>query len=455
MSEFARHVVREEVAHASLVPRALVQKRREKLVRAILGGDVYCHFERRGPNLACAFSNERKVLLAELVRDWLAGEHGARSFLWCEGLDGALALVLVADGRVVKDDLDVANTDRDVRAALAQLGPERAVFVHADVATAGSALEDVAERQVLDTSVRDHLRDLRSRGRPIPELALVDSLQAVQRWNIGALWARRAAVAAVLVVAGALALDWWRNRPDSDAEQVAVQGPTVSEAEYLTLLQAPDPAVLLPAIHRAYRRLLADPVLGAHWTVSNLAWNRQGDQLAVSLALPKTPGATEPLGADLQAEVVAYAATRGWAVAWEGEDQGTTVRVPVAAPATPERTRVPERAAADDPWHLTRLAEDLAPFGELRAFNTERNSTFHSTLWELVLKSADWSSPELANWLGTRLGGGPMLHESLVLVQRGPWVTGGLRFRSVYCAPADPAAASCPDGPDAPDRSAS
>ena len=450
MSEFARHVVREEVAHASLVPRALVQKRREKLVRAILGGDVYCHFERRGPHLACAFSNERKVLLAELVRDWLMPAHGARSFLWCEGLDGTLALVLVADGRVVKDDLDVANTDRDVRAALAQLGPERAVFVHADVAAAGTALEEVTERQVLDTSVREHLRELRSRGRPIPELALVDSLAAVQRWNIGALWARRAAVAAVLVVVGAVALDWWRNRGDDAAEQVAVQGPTVSEAEYLTLLGAPDPAVLLPAIHRAYRQLLADPVLGTHWNVTNFAWTRQGDHLAVSLVLPNTPGEGEPLGADLQAEVVGYAATRGWDVAWE--EQGTTVRVPVAAPETPERTRLPERAAPDDPWHLSRLAEDLAPFGALRTFNTERNSTFHSTLLELVLKSADWSSPQLANWLGRRLGGGPMLLESLVLVQRGPWVTGALRFRSVYCATADPAAASCPDGPD---RSAS
>ena len=230
----------------------------------------------------------------------------------------------------------------------------------------------------------------------------------------------------------------------------------MSEAEYLTLLEAPDPAVLLPAIHRAYRQLLADPVLGAHWTVTNFAWTRQGDHLAVSLVLPKATGEAEPLAADLQAEVVAYAAARGWNVAWE--EPGTTVRVPVAAPDTPERTQVPERASPDDPWHPARLAEDLAPFGALRTFNTERNSTFHSTLLELALKSADWSSPQLANWLGRRLGGGPMLLESLVLVQRGPWVTGALRFRSVYCATADPAAASCPGGlggPDGPDGSAS
>lgn len=444
MSEFARHVVREEVAHASLVPRALVQIRREKLVRAVLGGDVYCHFERRGPRLACAFSNERKVLLAEVVRDWLAEEHGARSFLWCENLDGALALVLVADGRVVKDDLDVDNTDRDVRTALAQLGPERAVFVHADVAAAGSALEDVADRQVLDASVRDRLRWLRGRGRPIPELALVGSLAAVQRWNATALWARRAAVAAVLIAASALALEWWRNRAEQSTEEVAVQGPTVSEAEYLALLEAPDPAALLPAIHRAYRQLVADPVLGAHWTVTNFAWTRQEGVLAVGLALPKTPGSAMPaqLEADLQAEVGAYAATRGWQVTWE--EQGATLRLPVAAPAAPERRRVPERAPEDNPWHQARLAEDLGPFGELRTFNTERNSTFHSTLWELVLKSADWSSAELASWLGARLGGGPLLLERLTLVQRGPWVTGDLRFRSVYCA-TEAAATSCPD----------
>lgn len=445
MSEFARHVVREEVAHASLVPRALVQKRREKLVRAILGGDVYCHFERRGPRLACAFSNERKVLLAEVVRDWLIEEHGTRSFLWCENLDGALALVLVADGRVLKDDLNVEHTDRDVRAALGQLGPERAVFVHADLAVAGSALEEIAEIRVLDASVRDRLGQLRRGGRPLPELALVDSLRAVQRWNAGALWARRTAVAAVLIAGSALVLDWWRNRSDQPTEQVAIQGPTVSEAEYLGLLEAPDPAALLPAIHRAYRQLLADPVLGAHWTVTNFAWTRQESVLAVGLTLPKTPGAAIPaeLDADLQAEVGAYAASRGWQVAWE--EQGTTVRIPVTAPAAFERKRVPERAPADNPWHQIRLAEALGPLGELRTFNTERNNTFHSTLWELVLKSADWSSAELANWLGARLGGGPLLIERLTLVQRGPWVTGDLRFRSVYCAPANPAAASCPD----------
>ena len=445
MSEFARHVVREDVALAWPLPAAVVQRRREKLVRAILGGDVYCHFERAGRRLACAFSNERKYLLGNVVRDWLREAHGAQRFLWCEMLDGALALVLVVDGRVHKEAADVANVDREVGMALARLGPKAPVFAHRDVQVA--ALESVPQKQVLDVSVRDRLGELRRRNAPIPELALADSLPPVRRLNVGLAWGRRLAVAAGLVALATFAIRWWQDRPDDAATVVVDDRPSVSEAEYQALLEAPDPAALLPAIHRAYRQLLADPLLGANWTVENLAWTRQEGTLAVDISLPTTGGAAQPLAldADVQAAIERHAESRGWALAWREQGGGSaTVNIPVTMRGS-ERSRMPEMPSAANPWHRVRLAEDLLPVGRLRTFGPERNATFVSYLSALAVRDAEWSSAELANWLGARLGGGPLLLESLVLVQSGPWATGELRFRSVYCATADSAGNACAD----------
>ena len=445
MSEFARHVVREDVALAWPLPAAVVQRRREKLVRAILGGDVYCHFERTGRRLACAFSNERKYLLGNVVRDWLREAHGAQRFLWCEMLDGALALVLVVDGRVHKEAADVANVDREVGMALTRLGPKAPVFAHRDVRVA--ALESVPQKQVLDVSVRDRLGELRRRNQPVPELALADSLPPVRRLNVGLAWGRRLAVAAGLVALATFAIRWWQDRPDDAATVVVDDRPSVSEAEYQALLEAPDPAALLPAIHRAYRQLLADPLLGANWTVENLAWTRQEGTLAVDISLPTTGSAAQPLAldADVQAAIERYAESRGWALAWREQGGGSaTVNIPVTMRGS-GGTRMPEMPSAANPWHRLRLAEDLLPVGRLRTFGPERNATFVSYLSALAVKDAEWSSAELANWLGTRLGGGPLLLESLVLVQSGPWATGELRFRSVYCATADSTGNACAD----------
>lgn len=444
MSEFARHVVREDVALAWSLPEAVVQRRREKLVRAILGGDVYCHFERSGRRMACAFSNERKYLLANVVRDWLREAHGAERFLWCEMLDGALALVLVVDGRIHKEAADVANVDREVSMALARLGPEAPVFVHRDVQVA--ALDAVPHKQVLDDSVRDRLRDLRRRNVRIPELVLAASLPPVRRLNASFVWGRRVAVAAGLVAAATLAIRWWQERPDEAATVVADDRPSVSEAEYQALLEAPDPAALLPAIHRAYRQLLADPLLGANWTVENLAWTRQQNALAVDISLPRTGDAALALDADVQAAIKRHAENRGWSLAWRDQEGGgsATVNIPVTMRGSP-RSRVPETPSAVNRWHRIRLAEDLLPVGRLRMFDAQRNSTFVSYLSALAVKDAEWSSADLANWLGTRLGGGPLLLESLVLVRSGPWATGELRFRSVYCATADSTGKACAD----------
>lgn len=436
MSEFARQVVREEVAHTWPLPAAVVQKRREKLVRAILGGDVYCRFERRGRRLACAFSNEGKVLLAELVRDWLLELHGARSFLWCETIDGELALVLVVDGRIVKD-VAAVQSEREFGMALAQLPEGAPAFVHRDVAA--TELDTLPSKQVLSTSIRERLRELRGRHAPVAELVLVDRLPGVQRWNAWTRWTRRVVTAGIALGAVALAVNWWQNRPaDEAADQEANQGPTVSEAEYQDLLQAPDPARLLPAIHRAYRGLLADPLLGTHWTVEGLRWSRQQGALAVDLSLPiDEPADGSALGEELQAEVNRYANGRGWTLTWNADGTApgqATVSIPVAAPPR-QSARVPERPPAENPWHRVRLAKELAPIGSLRTFDPARNSTFQSYLSALALRNAEWASPELAEWLGTRLGGGPLVLESLVLVKSGPWATGELRFRSVYCAP--------------------
>ena len=445
MSEFARHVVREDVALAWPLPAAVVQRRREKLVRAILGGAVYCHFERTGRRIACAFSNERKYLLGNIVRDWLREAHGAESFLWCELIDGALALVLVVDGRIHKDAADVANVDREVGMALARLGPEAPVFAHRDVQI--GALAAVPHKQTLDASVRDRLRQLRAGNAPVAELALADSLPQVRRLNAALAWTRRVAVVASLAALATLTIRWWQGRADDAAAVVVEDRPSVSDAEYQALLEAPDPAALLPAIHRAYRQLLADPVLGANWTVENLAWTRQQGTLAVDISLPTTPASAQPqaLGANVQAAIEQHAARRGWVLAWREQGDGSaTINIPVATGEAAARSRVPEAPSAANPWHPSRLAEDLLPVGQLRTFDAERNSTFVSYLSALAVQNAEWSSAELANWLGARLGGGPLLLESLVLVNSGPWATGELRFRSVYCAPADPTGA-CAD----------
>lgn len=440
MSEFARQVVREEVAHTWLLPAAVVQKRREKLVRAILGGDVYCHFERRGGRLACAFSNEGKVLLAELVRDWLLELHGAKSFLWCEAIDGELALVLVVDGRIVKDVATlaaVASPEQEFGMALEQLPDGAPVFVHQDVPAA--ELANLPNKEMLATSVRERLRELRSRSRPVAELVLVDRLPGVQHWNTWTRWGRRVVAAGIALGVVVLAVDWWQNRqPGETADEIAAQGPTVTEAEYQALLEAPDPAQLLPAIHRAYRGLLADPLLGTSWTVDGLRWSRQEGALAVDLSLPveESTGASV-LSDELRTDVARYADSRGWALAWNADGTApgrATVTIPVTAPPR-QSARVPERPPAENPWHRVRLAKELTTIGSLRTFDPTRNSTFQSYLSALALRNAEWASPQLAEWLGTRLGGGPLVLESLVLVQTGPSATGELRFRSVYCAP--------------------
>lgn len=467
MSEFARQVVREEVALTSFTPTVAAQKRRAKSVSAILGAEVYCHFERGGSRLRCAFSNERKYLLGEVVRDWLGREHGARDFLWCERLDDELALVLVAKGRVVKEVAEAQNTEREVATALGRLPPDVPVFVHPSVVHPSLAGHAAARPQAM--SVRDHLARLRAEGTAAAELGLLTDIRAVRLWNACWKWTRLtalAAAAAAVIVAGYVYL----RGDDGASAQMAEQTRERSLTEYDRLLVAPDAGAVLAAVHQAYRWFLADPFFGGSWNAQRIAWRRpaqdEQNEVAITAQLPHAPPAdakSTPAADDdvqfgvpweqlaaLEQSVLAYARTRAWRV--DVNRLQATVHLPIVATprdaATGERNRLAAPSDERNRWHLRSMRRDLEAFGTLGPFvaparrraGQSAPTSYEAVRFKLELTGLDWAYPDAANWLGKRLSGGPVVLDEVSL-ERAPvtdaggrrgW-TGAIVFRTVWC----------------------
>ena len=482
MSEFARQVVREEAPLSLLAPAVAVKKRREKLVGAILGSQVFCHFETVGRRLRCAFSNERKYLLGETVRDWLADARGVRDFLWCEALDDELALVLVANGRVVKDPADVQDADREVATALGRLDARAPVFVHQSAAHY-EALSRHPRCQAIETSVLDHVARLRNEGRPVAELGPVSDILAVRVWNACWKWTQFITLSAVGVAGVAFAyFQFTGQEPTVEVTPEAIER---SLDEYDRLLQTPDARAVLAAMHLSYRRFVADPFFGAGWDVLAVTWRRPKDDVTFNASSntqtwPKTslrivaqlphalPDDRKSLPSSdddvqfgipreelvaLQAAVRDYAGKRGWRVA-EVDSLTATVDLPiVVSPRTEDeadRNRLPTPPEGNR-WHFRTLRRDLEAFGVLRQveravprnvpgqIERARATSYHTDEFSLDLAGLEWAYPDAARWLGERLSGGPVVLDEVELerataperaVRRG-W-KGKILFRTVW-----------------------
>ena len=469
MSEFARQVVREEVALTSFTPTVAVQKRREKSVGAILGAEIFCHFEQADGRLRCAFSNENKYLLGETVRDWLGREHDARDFLWCERLDDELALALVAGGRVIKDVAEAHNTEREVATTLGRLPAEAPVFVHRSVGDA--ALAGHPNARPLAMSVRDHIAAVRAEGKAVAALGPVTEIPAVRIWNACWKWAQVATLAIGAAALVAAAYLYWRDG-DGASAQAAAEVRERSLTDYDKLLVSPDAGAVLGAIHGAYRRFLADSFFGRSWNAQRIAWRREAaNNVAITAQLPhKLPAEqkTAPSPEDdvqygvpreelavLERSVLAYAKQRKWTV--NVNRLLATVRLPInvgARDATAgERHRLRRPSDERDRWHLRSMRRDLEAFGVLSRFAPpaprgaavvdEASASYHADRFKLELKGLEWAYQDAAGWLGERLSGGPVVLDEVSLERvpadaggRRGW-TGALVFRTVWCKTED------------------
>ena len=477
MSEFARQVVREEVALTPFVPVVVVQKRREKQLGAILGAQVYCHFERArsGNRLRCAFSNERKYLLGETVRDWLAADLGTGDFLWCEALDDELAYVQVAGGRIVKDVASAQDPRREAAEALARLDPEARLLVHPSVAD--EQLTTHSRRERIEASVRDRVERQRANGTSVSELGPVGDIPAVRVWNTVWKWTRIVALSAAGITAATFA--YLQLRGDDEDGQTVQATQERSLTEYDRLLVAADAGALLTSLQANYRKFLGDPFFGGRWRVATMTWKRPptGDaagSLRIDAELPRSPNPSadpndEPAAAadvlsgvpweelaSLNRELTGYANARGWPAAVN--DFHATVRLPVVAAATSaadgEAKRRPVPVDERDRWHFRALRRDLEAFGVLRQVVDQPNRraasrrgapvslSYQAEKYRLDLRGLEWAYADAARWLGDRLSGGPVVLDAVYLErvpmaddgrrgQRG-W-RGSIEFRTVWC----------------------
>lgn len=463
-TELAQQVVREEAVLAPFASKAFVKIRRQRLVKAILGRDVYCHFEIKGQRLACAFSSEeKKYLLGEAVRDWITEEYGEQDFVWCEVVEGELLYVLVSAGRVEKDVVGLRDLYREISWVRERPIQSRLeVFLHENVR---AVLE--REKIVVEDSIRPHFINVSIADRldraSSPRLVAINEIESVKLWNRRWKYVRMTIWVSLLmavVASGVAAVDWWLSRvPPTVATPDT--GPTPSESEYNALLHTPDPADLIRAIHHAHREFLSDRLFGRYWNVVSLTWTRQEwnesvrrwlpseGTLEVKAALPVVgpDDAASPvaLSEELQADILAYAEGRGWRV--QLSDRDATFRLPVRVDGRDDeqagQNRRPLPHDEQHYWHYQRLIEDLRYVGSARVEQITTNRVFTSYPLALELRGAEWVASDTVDWLAERLTGGPVVLESLFLVQEGVSATGQIKFLTVWCSAVDPATKRC------------
>ena len=365
-----------------------------------------------------------------------------------------LLYVLVIGGRVEKDAVGLADFDQEIRRLGERPGGDQVnIILHesarATLARSDPAVAEAIQPYFIDVSVRDRLdRD------KAPRLVPIDEIESVKRWNK---WWRLVRIAlwtsllTVLVAGGIAATLWFLGREPDTPQEVAVTGPNPSESEYDVLLRTPDPGVLMQAIHRAYREFLGDRLFGRYWNVVNLKWARQeynadarrwlprGDVLEIKAALPvdasDDAAAQAELTDELQAEIRAYAESRGWRVELAGRE--ATFWLPVRAEGRgdeeADHNRRPLPREEENRWHQQRLIEDLRYLGATRIGASDANRVFTSYQLILQLQDAEWARSDIVDWLAKRLADGPAFVESLMLAQDGVSVTGEIKLRTVWC----------------------
>ena len=429
-------------------------RRRARLMRQVFDdSDIYCWFEPGDGSLRCAYATEPGYLLGESVRNWLYATMQSRNFVYCERMGDQRAVVLVVDGQVVKDALlggyELTVELRHALARLEKVAPDaHDVFLH------GIATDDLppARRShaiSVEGSVLDWMKDASG---PLPELKPTN--QAIGAIDVVAKRLRQLKIVRTIgFVAGSvaiavLAVYWWLNRlpPEEMIAAPPPKPPGVLFAEYSALLRTPDPGVLIPAMHRAYRTFLGDPFFGELLNVRKLQWTRAGGRLKIETSLPRDvaegPRLEPPDG--LVDQIRSRAAMREWGVEFAGLD--VTFSLPVTAANRVDPLRLPQPLAEGNPWHEKRLGADLEVLGTVTVGPGTRNRVYRAYSTLLALHAAEWYTGGTAAWLGNRLAGGPLVLDSVVLESgSGAAMNGEVQFTTLWCATVDESTRRCAD----------
>ena len=473
MSEFALPIVREEIALTWFSGTASNLKRHARLVGSVLGraggtAPIYCYFKRDGRRLSCAFSNAKGILLGESVRDWLTEAYGVQSFVWCQKLGEAYALVLVSGGAVLRDAVfGESELQRELELALnrvdADADGERRLFLHRNVSVAPE-LDPDCRGETLNVTVNQWIDRLsRSESAAAPELHSLDDFPEVALWNAVWNWTRRVVFVALFAGVAWYGWTWWLALQPDEPVDTGPKGPSEAHREYEKLRLSPDPGVLVPAIHSAYLEFMSDPLFGASWQVTSLRWAAaEADALEIKASLPVLEVQAEEdeaveiafqLPGELRRRLITYAGGRDWSLELDGSLATLVVPVELTprTAAEAERIRLPEPSGQRERWHWRQMTRDLEVVGDTQKGLVReipsRNPLYRQYGMSLELHGIEWSSRDMAAWLGARLSGGPVVLESIVLqaAQGTASMQGEMRFRMVWCAKVDAATGSCVD----------
>jgi len=469
VTAFALPVAREVVNLRPLTSLAATERRREKQIRSALAvgdrgtRDVYCHFRRSGKRLECAYfagpSGEipdNLRLLGETVRDWLGTT--TPNYLWCERLREGVALVLVIGGRVVKDAIVTDGLEHELAIAITKLravSDRPAVFCDADdlLARVRDAAGDGA------TIERREARGSVMNVAVMPTLVEVRKIPAVSRWI--RVWTTVRLLLTVVVLAGVAFAGYFFWIRDTGTPDVFVSSSARYLDEYDVLLKAPDAGDVITEIHAAYRRFVQD---FEYWDVQWMRWtSADHDRLELSAALPLDAESDRLVSlSDREAEETAEwtdarAEASGWKITLEPRN-ATNPRMKFRAVATLDGVRprdVDETAAnrrpepsRGDPWHWASIDQDFEELTQLigttRSRTRQTNPIYRTRPMDVELRNVEWGRPQMANWLAQRLGGGPAVLDSIVVVpeQAGSLAAVQIKFKTVWCT-VDPGTGAC------------
>ena len=378
--------------------------------------------------------------------------------------------MLVSRGVVLRDAVfGESELQRELELALNRVEPdadgERRLFLHRNVSLAPE-LDPDCRGETLNVTVNQWIDRLsRSDSGGAPELHSLEDFPEVVLWNAVWTWTRRVVLAVLFAGAAWFAYDWWLALQPDEPVDTGPRGPTSAQRAYREFRFNPDPGVLIPAIHRAYRDFVGDPRYGKLWRVGALSWSEVDAgtlKIDASLRMPspqpvrgeaEAGGASFELSDELRRSIIAHAQGLGWKLDLNGSQ--AAVRVPVKiVPRTEEEAesiRLPEPQDERERWHWKKLIEDLEVLGPARVVNDrthpDREPLYLERKMSLKLRGIEWSSWDIAAWLGGLLAGGPVTIEKLVLqpVEGTASMGGELRFRMAWCVKFDPATRRCAD----------
>ena len=458
---FARSALRLSV----LIEGSVVRVARKKFnsIRRVLGEGhkLFSRFE-KGPDneLLCTFGTERGLLLAEIVRDWMAqDEFAADTFLWCERFEGEYALVCVMEGRIVKETFERAGTIKaEVGRLVSRLrarGLNFRIFLHG-LKPAKLGLDKNLPVRKLETSVQDYAQQTAG---TLPQLFPFQRAiaQITSRWRVRAILMAGVLAVALVIPGTWVVVNWWLgDLPDINFTSMERYRALVEE--YQDLLRSPDPGILLSAIHRVSLQFFLDSQFGKQWIIRSLEWDRDTGRLKISASLPDvwvqgSPG--EGLPGDLQQKIRAEVESRGWKVMLSGINGVFMLPVLVDGRTEQEANRLhiawSEKAQAV--WDLADMADDMKLVGELSPTPEKDQVTevYRTEAVVLRLSSDPWIQGGTAKWIGKRLAGAPLVLDSVTLHTppsgSGGFLDGEIAFRLIWRTPQAGTDSEQPDSP--------